>query len=223
MRKSIVFLITVAFAAVSVAQVTLDLSGQGESIAAMTKEAVREKASKIARRDAKSMTKDGWKVAPGQLPLEKQLDRSYEMQYLLDDEMQPLYLTGDAMSVAETYDVAKMQADDMAKSQIAGKITSHYTSLIERKMSNDQISQSEAKSVSRIVSDSRSIVEGCLVNVLPVVECYRTQKNGNIEVRVMYACNPNSESMLKSVRQNVMEALKDNPETARIVEQAFDF
>lgn len=52
-----------------------------------SKSELNEKASKAARKDAKKLSKEGWQTAPGALPLEKQLDKSYMMQ--MEDETIP--------------------------------------------------------------------------------------------------------------------------------------
>ena len=87
-----------------------------------SKSELNEKASKAARKDAKKLSKEGWQTAPGALPLEKQLDKSYMMQMEYDDDMYPKYLMGEAMSIGENYDAAKMQALELAKQNLAGQI-----------------------------------------------------------------------------------------------------
>ena len=86
-----------------------------------SKSELNEKASKAARKEAKKLTKEGWKTAPGALPMEKQLDRSYTMQMEYDNDLFPKYLMGEAMSIGENYDAAKMQALELAKQNLAGQ------------------------------------------------------------------------------------------------------
>ena len=38
-----------------------------------------QKATKVARKEAKKMSKEGWLIAPGALPIEKQLDKAYDV------------------------------------------------------------------------------------------------------------------------------------------------
>ena len=63
------------------AQTTKEQRKERQELAKASKKELNEKASKAARKEAKRLSKEGWKTAPGALPLEKQLDKSYMMQY----------------------------------------------------------------------------------------------------------------------------------------------
>lgn len=62
---------------VSFAQSTNETIKERKAIAKLSYSELNKKASKVARKEAKKYAKDGWQVAPGQLPLEKQLDKAY--------------------------------------------------------------------------------------------------------------------------------------------------
>ena len=62
------------------AQTTKDVRKERQEMRKASKSELNEKASKAARKDAKKLTKEGWITAPGAVPLEKQLDKSYMMQ-----------------------------------------------------------------------------------------------------------------------------------------------
>ena len=53
------------------------LRKQREEIRKMAKSELTAKSSKDARKSAKGYIKEGWKVNPGALPIEKQLEKSY--------------------------------------------------------------------------------------------------------------------------------------------------
>lgn len=57
-----------------------EIAKERKEIRKASKNELNDKASKAARNEAKKLGKEGWKAAPGALPLEKQLDRSYLMQ-----------------------------------------------------------------------------------------------------------------------------------------------
>ena len=92
------------------AQISKEIVKERKELRRASKSELNEKASKAARKEAKSLKKEGWTTTPGTLPLEKQLDRSYLMQMEYDEDMFPQYLMGEAMSIGENYDAAKMQA-----------------------------------------------------------------------------------------------------------------
>ena len=121
------------------AQTTKDVRKERQEMRKVSKSELNEKASKAARKDAKKLTKEGWITAPGALPLEKQLDKSYMMQMEYDDDMYPKYLMGEAMSIGENYDAAKMQALELAKQNLAGQIQTEVTALIENSVANQQL------------------------------------------------------------------------------------
>ena len=121
------------------AQSNEDVWKERKELRKMSREALKEKASKDARKEAKSLSKEGWQSAPGALPIERQLDRSYMMQQEFDDDMFPKYLMGEGMSIAESYDAAKMQATELAKQNLAGQIQTEITALVENNVSNKQL------------------------------------------------------------------------------------
>ena len=116
MKKVILFIAVCLFAGTTTgyAQLTKEQRKERQEITKASKAQLNEKASKTARKEAKTMTKEGWQTAPGALPIDKQLDKSYMMQYEYDENMYPKYIMGEAMSVGGNYDAAKMQALELA-------------------------------------------------------------------------------------------------------------
>lgn len=158
-----------------------------KELAKQTKKQLGEKASKTARKEAKRLAKEGWTVSAGALPLEQQLDKSYMMQYEYDQDGFPQFIMGEAMSVAGNYDAAKMQALELAKQNLAGQIQSEITALIENTVSNEQLTQSDAATVTRSVMASKNMIAQSLGRMVPVVEIYRVVDGNNREVLVRLA------------------------------------
>lgn len=155
----------------------------------MSKGELNEKATKAARKEAKKLAKEGWTSAPGALPIEKQLDRSYLMQMEYDDNMYPKYLMGEAMSVGENYDGAKMQALELAKQNLASQIQTEVTALIENSVANNQLGAEEAATVTKSVMAAKNLISQSIGRTITVVELYRTLNNKNKEVLVRIAYN----------------------------------
>lgn len=158
-----------------------------KELAKQTKKQLGEKASKTARKEAKRLAKEGWTVSAGALPLEQQLDKSYMMQYEYDHDGFPQFIMGEAMSVAGNYDAAKMQALELAKQNLAGQIQTEITALIENTVSNEQLTQSDAATVTRSVMASKNMIAQSLGRMVPVVEIYRVVDGNNREVLVRLA------------------------------------
>ena len=187
----------------SYAQITKEQRKERNEILKASKAELNAKASKAARKEAKTLAKEGWKTAPGALPLDKQLDKSYTMQMEYDEDMFPKYLMGEAMSIGENYDAAKMQALELAKQNLAGQIQTEVTALIENTVANKQLAANEAATITETVLASKNLISQALGRVMPVMECYRVVKNGNKEVLVRLAYNSD---MAREAAKNVVRA-----------------
>ena len=148
---------------------------------------LNQKATKEARKEAKRLTKDGWTVTPGTLPLEKQLDRTYLMQYQFSADNEPAYIMAEGMSIGGSYDAAKIQALELAKMNLVSQLQSDITAIVENTVANDQLIGEEVSSVTRSVMASKNVMAQKLGRLQPVMECYRTKSNGNKEVLVRVA------------------------------------
>lgn len=173
----------------SSAQISKEQMKERRELTKVSKSELNTKATKAARKEAKTLKKDGWTTAPGALPLEKQLDKSYLMQMEYDEDMYPKYLMGEAMSIGENYDAAKMQALELAKQDLAGQIQTEITALIENTVSNRQLEAEEAASVTQSVMTAKSLISQSIGRTITVVEVYRTKNNKNKEVLVRIAYN----------------------------------
>lgn len=188
-------------ATTSYAQITKEQKKERKEILKTSKAELNEKATKTARKEAKKLKKEGWTNAPGALPLERQLDKSYLMQMEYEEDMFPKYLMGEAMSIGENYDAAKMQALELAKQNLAGQIQTEVTALIENSVANKQLEPENAASVVQSISAGKSLITQSIGRVIPVVEVYRTVSNKNKEVLVRIAYNS---SMAKAAAKQVV-------------------
>ena len=173
----------------SYAQLTKEQIKERKEMRKLSKKELSEKASKQARKEAKKLTKDDWTITPGALPIDKQLDKSYLMQQEFDEDMFPKYIMAEAMSIGENYDAAKMQAQELAKQNLAGQIQTEVTALIENTVANKQLGAEEAASVVQSLSAGKNLITQSIGRVIPVVEVYRTKANKNKEVLVRIAYN----------------------------------
>ncbi len=170
-----------------------------------SKKDLEQKATKAARKEAKNLKKQGWQVAPGALPIEKQLDKSYLMQYEYDSDGFPRYIMAEGMSTGGNYDAAKMQALELAKQNLAGQIQTEVTALIENTVANEQMDQSEAASITRSVMAAKNLISQSIGRVVPVVETYRVVNGNNREVliRVAYSQEMAKAAAKKAVKKEL--------------------
>ena len=157
---------------------------QNKSNAKQTKAELNEKASKVARKEAKSFKKEKWQVSPGALPLEKQLDRAYTYELEVDDDMNPVFVIAEGRSIGENYDIAKIQATELARMQIAGKMGSETTAIVDNLLANKQLTSEQAASITTTMIKDKTFYSQKLGRLQTVVECYRVLKNKNKEVLV---------------------------------------
>ncbi len=202
MKKLIFTLILCAVASSVVVAQTRENFEERKELRKLSKAELNTKATKDARKEAKRLQKEGWMPAPGALPLDKQLDRSFLMQMEYDDDMFPKYLMAQSMSIGSNYDAAKMQAIELAKLDLAGQINTEIAALVENSVSNNQLEAEEAASVTKSVSESMSRIQGNIGRVITVLEVYRTLKNKNKEVMVRIAYNS---SMAKAAAKKAIQ------------------
>ena len=207
MKRLFILGIAVLFAASSLsAQTQKEIVKERKQISKMTKSELNEKASKRAQKEAKQLKREGWTVAPGHLPLEKQLDRSYLMQLEYDEQLFPKYIIGDAMSIGENYDAAKHQALELAILNLAGNIQKEITSLVQTEVDNKQLQAEDAASIVETISVSKNLISQNIGRTIPVVECFRTLSNKNKEVRVVVFYNAKmSKDAAKQAVRNTLE------------------
>lgn len=192
------------------AQTAKDVRKERQEMRKASKSELNEKASKDARKEAKKLTKEGWVTVPGALPLEKQLDKSYMMQTEYDEDMYPKYLMGEAMSIGENYDAAKMQALELAKQNLAGLIQTEVTALVENSVANKQLGAEEAASLTQSIMGAKNLISQSIGRTIIVMECYRVKSNKNKEVLVRIAYNG---AMAKAAaKRAVQDELKDKSE-----------
>ena len=176
----------------------------------LAKKELSAKVDKTTKKEAKRLKKEGWMVTAGALPMEKQLERSYLMEYEYNENLFPKYIMANAQSIAENYDAAKVAATSLAITNLAGQIQTEVTALIENTVGNQQMAAEDAASITETVMASKNLISQSIGRVITVVECYRILDNKNREVMVRIAYN--SEMAKKAVKEAVREDLKKKGE-----------
>lgn len=161
-------------------------------------------------KEVKKYEKEGWQTTPGALPMAKQLERSWNMQNELDENKLPKYFMGEAMSIGENYDAAKMQALELAKQNLAGQIQTEVTALVENTVANKQLEREQAASITQTVSASKNLISQSLGRTIPVVELYRVKGNKNKEVLVRIAYS--EEAAMQAAKKVIRDELQKKGE-----------
>lgn len=169
------------------------------------KKDIKEKALKDARKEAKSLKKEGFTVAPGQLPMDKQIENTWFKRYELTDDGNAMYFVADARSVGETHSTAKMQAYEVAKINLAGQIGTEVAGLIETTLGNAQLNSEDAASVTETIANFKSKVVSEMGRTLTFFEASRNiDKNTEVTVTLGYSY----ETAIEMAKKNIREELK---------------
>lgn len=198
--KKLILSLTILFA------ITIVTPVFGQTTSKEAEKELKSKANKQARKQAKKYKKDGYYVAPGALPLEKQLEKAWIMQYEEDEKGFPKYFVATGNSVAETQTAAKIQATETAKLDLAGQISTNIAALIENSIANQQLNTEDAASVTKTVAASKNLIAQEIGRVLTMVEMYKKlDKNVESNVRLAYSYEMALESGKKIIRKQLEE------------------
>ncbi len=194
---------------------------------------VKEKALKKARKEAKRLTKEeGWRVFPGDKPLDKMLEDSWMKQYemKLNNDMSETnaYIWSTGNGISKTKSAGKMQAMELAKVELAGQLKTHVAALTTSNIANDQLSGVDAETEMSIVQSAKSITSATLTQIKPIVVLYRTKiprnelkKNNRqqlapgvseIQVMLFYDLYQADIQTRDAIKKELKEKLKDNEE-----------
>lgn len=166
---------------------------------------LKQKAIKAARKEAKELDKEGFRTPVGKLPLDKQLEASWQKQVEMDTDGNPYWYVSSSRAIGGNQSAAALQATNMAKLDLAGQIQTKVSQLIEAKVANDDLGQQEAASLSNVVAASKSVISATLGRTVPMVEVYRTLPNKNVEVMVTlgYSLDAANKAAVKAIRQEL--------------------
>ena len=173
----------------SFAQDAKEIMKERQAVAKLAKKELAAKVSKEVKKEAKRLKKEGWLITPGSLPLEKQLERTYSMEFEYDETLFPKYIMANAQSIGQNYDAAKTAATSLAITNLAGQIQTEVTALIENTVANEQLAAEDAVSITETVMASKNLISQSIGRVITVLECYRILDNKNREVLVRIAYN----------------------------------
>ena len=122
---------------------------------------------KLLKKQLKEFKSEGWKVNPGQLPLETQLTKAFACQSEVDAMGYEVWIVGEGRSTGSVYDAARTQAMTVAKGEIATKLRTDMTSTIEQDLANEQFGADEAESIAKTLQ-----VTECCVTLVAMVDIF---------------------------------------------------
>ena len=114
------------------------------------------KTAKEIDKEAKSLKKDGWDVAEGKLPLNKQLERSYAKQLEQDENGNDKWITSTAAGVDKKQKVAMKKATAAARQQLVQQLESQVDVLINTSLASESYSEEEINTLDNFAEEGTS-------------------------------------------------------------------
>ncbi len=151
------------------------------------KKELKERVDKECRKDAKALEKEGWKVMPGKLSIERQLQESRYAQLQENDKGEAYYIVGTHMAKGGNYTAAKKIADSRAMTEIAEKVSSQIGEIVKENIANHDYGEGDIEVIDKFVSSNKHLVNSRLTGAIPLLEMYRESGNGTYEVNVSIA------------------------------------
>ena len=166
-----------------------------------------KKVEKDAKKQAKVLVKEGWKVAPGHPSIEMQQLKAAKINNTMDDNFNSKFVEGSAQAVAPTYDAAKFQAMELAKIDIAGKISSELAGIAKTNLGNQQINPEQAENIVKTIGAYKNFVAEKLVNIISCIDMYKVDKSGQytVSIGIFYNKEEAIKASMKEVRDQMMK------------------
>lgn len=164
-------------------------SAEAQSSDKALKKDLKSKVEKDCRKTAKQLTKEGWKIMPGKLPMERQIQDSRYAELDKDQNGEKLYITGTHKATGGNYSAAKKIADERARMELAENINATFSGLVKAKLSSTDYGEGDIQTIDEFISTNKNLVTARLQGVYPVLEIFREKDKGVVEVQVMVKVN----------------------------------
>lgn len=193
------------FVALAVAFVFSDIDLSAQFIS-------EKKVEKDAKKQAKVFVKEGWKVAPGLPSIELQQIKAGKINNQTDENFNSKYVMGEGMAVGPNYDAAKYQATELAKIDIAGKITSELVGIVSTNVGNEQLEAGQAAAITKTVGSYKSFVAAKLTNIISCIDMYKVDPqtgNSTVSIGIFYNKEEAIRAGIQEVREQLMKESKE--------------
>lgn len=192
MRTNFVHTLLLAFALCLVCPMAQAKDDPNKELNKQLKKDLTSRVEKDSRKTAKEYEKQGWKVMPGKLPLERQIQESRYAELQEDEAGQRVYLTGTHMATGGNYSAAKKIADSRAKTELAEQLNSRIDQIIKDNISNKNYGEGDIEVIDKFISINKGLVSARLNQAIPVLEIFREGANNIYEVQVFFKIDAKS-------------------------------
>jgi len=161
--------------------------------------AIMKQATKDAKKQAKDLKKEGWKVAVGSAPMETQLAELLVMERGGQAGL-PQYIIGRSEALSGSQAGARTIAISRARNEIAGIINTKVAGILESTMINVQTSSTDVATNMTDKSTTKQLIDQSLDKTQIVVQMYR-EVNNNTQYQIGMAF---ADSQAKEILKKVM-------------------
>lgn len=177
---------------------------------------------KSAKKEVKSLKKDGFKVPPGSLPMYDQMAIAICKAKERNDKDRNKFFIAPGQAVGSTKAAARMQAIELAKVEIAGLINSQVAGLVENNLGNSQLNEEEAESVTQSIQGSKSLIAQEISMIDVIFEAYRPMDNKNVDYAVQIAID--SDMAVNKAKKVIRKQLEDKADVLQgKIDKLMDF
>lgn len=138
----------------------------------------------LLRQEINRLQTAGYRTLAGKLPLEEQLAESWRYQREKDQAGEARYFVVSVKSTGDDFESARLQAESLAKVQLAGLMETRIAQLVTNRMES-----SDGNTLMKTVASSKNLVTTRLSNVYPLLEIYKECQSGKIEVQLVMGCD----------------------------------
>ena len=176
------------------------------------------KITRDVKKEAKKYEKDSWKPFAGAMPINQQLNNTFNKENEVDEKNVPKWVFAEGESIAQTLAAADMQANELAKNSLVSLMSSNIRAVVETELSNNQISKEEAASWTKTISAVTNRVAKKLGQVSVPFKIYReTSTNYEVKLRVGY----NFEMARKIFLQEMSDELGEETKKLKLKNDKF--
>ena len=186
-------------------QLQVMVNNEHRTFALKSTKQIASKCRKDAKKQAKILTKEGWKPAVGAAPIEDQLYILFLRQYEIDGNY-PKYIIGRAHAVASNYTTAHRTAESRARAEIASNIAVIIKAIAEDALMTKTITAGEVETLSRFMVSTQQEIRQHLGKTDIVFEIYREKKGATeFQMCVSYDGEHSKELVRKAFGDNNAE------------------
>lgn len=173
------------------AQNAKQLAKEQQELNEINMKLLNSKPSKDAKKQEKTLTKEGWMVPAGGKTIAKQITETQLLgeELMADENGNPTkrYIIRSAQSVAGTFNAGVAAARANAQVELAAMLETKVAAAMETKLDNQQNSAISAVTVEKFHERAKSIIDASLKNTRTVLSLYRITSGNNYEIQLQVA------------------------------------